>query len=438
MSYVCVRGFIILLFVVLVSGCGSLDKKDLNTVTVWHWMSDRESVFQALANRFENETHIKVKFELYAPSESYAQKVKAAAQTDTLPDIFAVLGEKRDLASFIKSGAVADLTGALNKPEDGGTWKSQFFEKALAVNEFLPDNEYGIKAGIYGVSIDVAAIQMLYNRKLYRKAGLDPDKPPQTWEEFLEHCKTLKENGIPCFVGYFGEIWAIDALASNYAMNLMGEDKYFKTFEGKVPYTDPDWVRVLSLFKELADERILVDGAVTMVSKSAEQTFANERAAYTFNGSWCVHVYKGMNPDLDYGAMLPPRLSKEHPMKVWGGGASSFVVNDQSFRRANAIQFLKWLTKEKQQSTLAAETENLPANKKSLGKLSKVLAEFADDIRYTTHPNVFPVHEDPEVTVALDKGIQSILIGEKTPEQIAQAVQRVKEKVMKKSHQGQP
>ena len=37
------------------------------------------------------------------------------------------------------------------------------------------------------------------------------------------------------------------------------------------------------------------------------QLFANNRALFAFNGSWCVNVYKGMNPDLEYGAMLPPR-----------------------------------------------------------------------------------------------------------------------------------
>ncbi len=45
-----------------------------------------------------------------------------------------------------------------------------------------------------------------------------------------------------------------------------------------------------------------------------------------------------------------------------------------------------------------------------------------------THPNLYPVHEDPSVMEAFDKGIQSILIGEKKPEEIAADVQRVKEK----------
>ena len=426
------KALIISFLIFSAAGCAVGEKKDLDTITVWHWMSDREEAFETLAKRFENETKIKVQFELYAPSEIYSQRVKASAQTNTLPDVYGVLGEKRDFASFIKSGYVADLTQELSAKEGMFAWQDALFQKALSVNEFLPGNEYGVPPGIYGVPIDVTTIQVVYNKRLYKQAGLDPEAPPNTWEEFLAHCQALKSAGIPRFVSGFGEIWMLDALASNFAMNLMGEEKVFQTYEGKIPYTDPDWVKVLALFKQMADEKILVEGAVTMVNKTAEQTFANERAAYAFNGSWCVNVYKGMNPKLEYGAILPPKITNLHPMRIWGGAGSSFVVNNQSYRRANAVRFLKWLTMDAQQAFLATETENLPANKNSLKQISPILAQFADDMDNTVHPNTYPIHEIPTVTEAFDKGIQSVLIGEKTPEEIAQEVQRIKEKEMRK------
>lgn len=422
--------FLILSF----AGCAPANKQDSSVITVWHWMSDRDEAFQELAKKYEDETAVKVKFELFAPSEAYAQRVKASAQTATLPDIYGVLGEKRDFASFIKSGYIADLSQALNEAHEGIVWKETLFKKAVSVNEFLPGNEFGVTPGIYGVPLDVTTIQMVYNKELYEKAGLDPEAPPQTWEEFMGHASILREAGIPRFVGGFGEIWMLDALASNLAMNLMGEEKVFDTYRGKVPYTDPDWVKVLSFFKQMTDEKVFVDGAVTMVNKTAEQTFANERAAYAFNGSWCVNVYKGMNPDLRYAAMLPPSVSNLHPARIWGGAGGSFVVNAASTRRAEAVKFLKWLTGEKQQAFLAEKTENLPSNKASLGKISPVLASFADDMDNTTHPNIYPVHEFPSVTEAFDKGIQSILIGEKKPEEVAQDVQRIKEKESAKAH----
>ncbi len=398
-------------------------------------MSDREETFEELARRYETQTREKVRFELYAPSEAYTQRVKASAQTNTLPDVYGVLGEKRDFASFIKSGYVSDLTPDLSASDpntEGSTWQGTLFAKALAVNEFLPDNEYGVQPGIYGVPIDVMNIQMVYNLALYEQAGLDPAVPPATWEEFMRHCRVLKDKGIPRFVSGFGEIWLIEALASNFAMNIMGEEKFFDTLRGKVPYTDPDWIRVLTLFKEMADEQVLVDGGVTMVNKTAEQTFANERAAYAFNGSWCINVYKGMNPSLRYAAMLPPRVTPANPMRIWGGAGGSFVINAKSSRRERAIRFLRWLTSADAQAYLASQTENLPSNRESLQQISPILAQFSDDMDNTTHPNVYPAHENPVVSEALNKGIQSILIGEKTPEAVARDVQKIKEKESKK------
>ncbi|MBI4432910.1 MAG: extracellular solute-binding protein [Candidatus Omnitrophica bacterium] len=401
-------------------------------MTIWHWMSDRDDAFNELAKRYTEETGVNVKFDLYAPSEIYSQRVKGAIQTNTLPDIFGVLGENQDFASFIQSGYVADLTEALNAPMDGATWKEAFFEKALAVNEFKEGNPHGVKPGIYGLPLDVSTIRMIYNKNLYAKAGLDPNAPPKTWEEFMEHSRILKAKGLPGFVSGFGEIWMLDALASNWAMNLMGPEKVFATYEGKVPYTDRDWIKIFALFKEMADEGVLVDGTVTMVNKAAEQTFANERATYAFNGSWCVNVYKGMNPDLDYAAFLPPLISKARPMKIWGGAGSSFVIHEASPRKEAAIAFLKWLTSDAQQVYLAESTLNLPANKNAVKEISPILSQFAGNMDHVVHPNVYPVHEKPEVREAFDKGIQSILIGEKTPEELAAEVQKVKGKALKR------
>ena len=422
------KNFIIIFLILCFAGCAPAKTDDPNALIVWHWMSDREDAFLELAKQYEQETQTKVHFELFAPSEAYSQRVKASAQTGTLPDIFGVLGEKRDFASFIKSGHIANLSGELDRVEGGAAWKDSLFEKALLVNEFLPQNEFGVEPGVYGIPLDVTTIQMVYNKKLYQKAGLDPEKPPKTWEEFLGHASILKEANIPRFVGGFGEIWMLDALASNFAMNIMGEEKVFDTYRGKIPYTDPDWIRVFTLFKQMTDEQILVDGSVTMVNKIAEQTFANERAAYGFNGSWCVNVYKGMNPDLQYAAMLPPAVSNAHPVRVWGGAGTSFMVNAKSPRKDAAIRFLKWLSAEKQQSYLSEQTNNLPANKDSLKKIPTLLASFVDDMDSATHPNIYPVHELPAVTEAFDKGIQSILIGEKKPEEVAAEVQKTKEK----------
>ena len=235
-------------------------------------------------------------------------------------------------------------------------------------------------------------------------------------------------------VSGWGETWMIDCIASNYAYNIMGEQKIIDTIRGDVSYTDPDWVKVFSLFKEMKDNNIYAQGLVIMVNKYAEQMFANERAAIAFNGSWCVNVYNGMNPDLDYGVFFPPRYASAYPIMIWGGAGVSFMVNEQSAKKNKAIDFLRWFSAKDQQVYLATQTKNLPANRYSLTDLPDMLKQFADDMDRVTDPNNLPVSEFSRVIEARTKGIQSIIIGDKTPEEVALEVQAVKVKEIQKAN----
>ena len=411
-------------------GCAQ-KKEDLNTIIVWHWMTDRQKAFEELAALYEKQTGVKVKIDLYAPSDAYSQRIVASAQSRVLPDIYGVLDKKEIFASFIQSGFVTDLTAEFQK--ENNTWEKMLFPKALDVNRFLEGNIHGVKPGIYGVPLDVTNIQMLYNKKLLRKAGIK--EVPRTFPEFIEAGEALKRVGISGLVSGFGEMWLIECLASNYAFNIMGEEKVMATYRGEVPYTDPDWIKVFGIFKELSEKGVLAEGVVTKPNKYAEQDFALERAAFAFNGSWGVNVYNDMNPGLEYGAMLPPPVNSHLPMRIWGGAGSSLVVNNASPRKDKAIAFLKWLTQKDQQVFLARETRNLPSNREALSSISAILSEFAGVMDFTTHPTIWPYNENPLVTEKFDKGIQSIIIGEKTPEEIAREVREIKERELKKAKQ---
>jgi len=390
-------------------------------------MTDREAAFEELARRYEKATGVKVSFELFAPSDAYSQKVRAAAQGGNLPDIFGILGEKQDLASFIKAGHILELSSFMQA--EGGSWRKSFVPKALALNEFSAGNGYGVNPGIYAVPIDIMTIQMVYNKELFKQLGLDAEQPPRTFEDFLNIGAKLKTAKMQGLVSGWGEVWMVNCLANNYAFNIMGRDKVLATIRGELPYTDTDWIKVLGLFKEMRDSGVLADGVVTMINKNAEQLFANGKAVFAFNGSWGVNVYKGMNPGLDYGVMLPPRASDKYPMSIWGGAGSSFMVNARSGNKEEAVKFLQWLTAKDQQAYLSGATMSLPANQDCLAGVPAALAQFARDVEFSTHPYTWGVSEYPQVTEAMGKGIQSILIGEKTPEVVASEVQKIKERL---------
>jgi len=241
----------------------------------------------------------------------------------------------------------------------------------------------------------------------------------------------LKKAGIQGMVSGWGEIWMIHCFADNFAWNILGKDGILATIRGEIPYTDPRWVQIFDLFKQMKEHGLLAEGVVTMINKEAEQSFANERAAIAFNGSWGVNVYEGMNPELKYAAALPPRVNLSSPMYIWGG-ATSFVVNARSGKIDEVVKFLRWLSSEKQQSFLAKATRNLPSNRNCAAAISPVLAQFSKGMDNVVHPRLLPIEEYPLVTEAFDKGIQSIIIGEATPEQVAAVVQETKVREMER------
>lgn len=419
------------MFVGLLFGCAPEQAaKGKASVTVWHWMTDRKSAFEELAKRYEARTGVKINFELYAPSDAYSQKVRAAAQGQNLPDIYGILGEKHYFASFVKAGLVLDLAPYML--ENGGAWKNSFYANALAVNEFEAGNSYGVPAGVYGAPLDIMTIQMAYNKKLMRQLGLDPAKPPATLREMLAIGPKIKGSGLQGLASGWSELWMIDCFANNLAFNIMGKDKVLATIRGEARYTDPDWIRVFDAFKQLKEAGILEAGMVTMVNKTAEKLFSLDKALFAFNGSWCVNVYRSMNPELEYGVMLPPKVEEASPASVWGGAGSSFMVNALSPSKEEAVKFLRWLTDTDQQAYFAEATNNLPANKNSAKNISPLLGKFAEGMEAATHPNLWGVSEFPVVTEALDKGIQEIIIGEKSPEQVAVEVQKIKERELAK------
>lgn len=412
--------FILMLVLILPAVSCSTKSAPKADVVVWHWMTDRQAAFEKLADQYQKEKGVKVVFETYAPSDVYTNKVHAAAAGKLLPEIYSPLGTRHEVASFINAGFIADLTEEMNKG-----WKDQFYPKPLQQSTFEAGNEWNVKPGIYGVPIDVNAMVIYYNKDLFKQAGLDPENPPQTWDDFIAAGKKLRAANIQPFVCGFGEGWLIGVFASSYEWSLLGKDGIMGTINGKVKYTDPGWIRIFNLFDDMRKNNLYASGIATMLNKDAERTFATGQAAMALNGSWAVNVYYSMNPNLNYGIMMPPKLKdSKYPMLIAGGEGSSFYVNPTSPNKDKAAAFLRWLTDKEQQAFLAQETRNIPSNRDAGADLSPVLKELAKNVDNTADP--LPTMENWQVTNALDIGLQAIIIGEKTPEQIAGEVQNLK------------
>ncbi len=57
---------------------------------------------------------------------------------------------------------------------------------------------------LYGLVHNVSADGLMYNKRMFEEAGLDPDKPPRTWEEFRAYAERLNKPPQQYAYGMFG------------------------------------------------------------------------------------------------------------------------------------------------------------------------------------------------------------------------------------------
>ncbi|TCL58792.1 multiple sugar transport system substrate-binding protein/raffinose/stachyose/melibiose transport system substrate-binding protein [Hydrogenispora ethanolica] len=415
--------FLVALFIA-VSVTAPLALAAPKTLTFWHYMVDRKDLMENFAKEYEKAAGIKVDVQLFPGDQDVERKMEAAIQAGTAPDIYTTNGSGDPVkieakSRWIKAGGMLNLDKYVS-----GAWRSNYIASLLGNISFAKGNPYGVEPGLYGLPLDSVNMQFLYNKELFQKAGLNPEQPPATMTQFLAACKKLRAAGITPFAAGFGT-WLGISLWEVYAWNIMGETGMVAAQNQGKRLTDPNWIKTFQVFTAMRDAGVYADGVATWDNPDAERLFAQEKCAILYDGSWGIGVVKATNPGLvpKIGAMLPPSAGK-HRVYIQGGYGVVLAVNAASPNRENAVKFLEWLTAPAQQARYAKETFNLPASSAVTKqvKLEGAVGQFADDAGRII-PNILKSRGN-EVDTQITRGIQSIILKQKTPKQVVQEVNR--------------
>lgn len=402
--------------------------KPVKTLVFWHYWTDDQTFLEEMAQRYQMETNIKVEFQLFSPvGRDYWSKVQAAAQANRLPDILGMTDDPELLARYVKAGKIVDLTQEMRA--NNHAWEYSFFPRTVNALYFPKYNIYNVPPDrIWGVPLSAMNIQIFYNRDLFQKAGLNPDQPPATWEEFIRAGQSLRKAGIAPLVCGFGDLWLNQTFFRIYAWPILGQDKIRSLYLGELPYSAPECRQVLDCFLELRDQKMFYPGVASLNNKEAEILFSRHKAAMMVNGSWGVNVLKQMNPELHFGVMaFPPPKGAAYPMYAVGGLGRAAVVTSNAKHPKDAIQFLRWLTAQSQQERWARQPNGFPALIKAQDAMHPDLAPFLEKMKDLA-PNLY-LEEREEVLETLSKGMQSLLIGEGDPQSMLEKVRETKAKL---------
>jgi ABC-type glycerol-3-phosphate transport system substrate-binding protein len=154
----------------------------------------------------------------------------------TVEDVFYVY--YTDVQKIIKAKQAADI--------------SEYVGSVKALKDIRPDVQSVFKAGdkTYGLPRNNYNMGLVYNRKLFTQAGLNPDAPPKTWAEVHEAAKKIAALG-PGYTG-FGEYSAGNTGGWHFAASLYARGGSMVSEDGKsATFNSPEGKAVLENLKQM-------------------------------------------------------------------------------------------------------------------------------------------------------------------------------------------
>ncbi|GLX95177.1 sugar ABC transporter substrate-binding protein [Herbidospora sp. NBRC 101105] len=328
------------------AACGSAAQEPSaagpTTITMWTraaTQAQSERLVEAYNKSHTNQVKLTV-----IPTDNYQPRIAAAAGAKQLPDVFAA--DVIFVPNYTSQGLFADISDRV---------AALPFKDALAPSHMRLGTYEGRR---YTLPHTLDLSVWFWNKDLYEKAGLDPEKGPTTLKEFAEQATTVQEKlgadgkvhgtffGGNCGGCYVFTFWPSVWAAGGTVMNAEGTESTVAS----PPMTD-----VFSIY------RSLYDNGVTGPTTKEEQ-----------GPTWTGFFPKGEigvmpMPSTTLGSMPADMRIGVAPIAGPDGGESTFVGGDSVGISATsqnvdaAWEFLAWTVSDEAQVEIMAKNKDVVA-----------------------------------------------------------------------------
>lgn len=380
------------------------------TIEYWQYTFDTKiKLVDELIKEFQaSHPQIEVKH-VHFPYDNYNEKVAASVPAGRGPDVINLYYGW--LPKYVDAGYLQAL------PEDA-------FPAAQVEKDFYPlVSAARIDGKYYALPTAVRTLALMWNKDLFREAGLDPEKPPTTWAEFTDVAKRLTrrdEAGKLVQAGFAwntagqGHNWWREALIRQAGGQPLSDDRK------KVQWTTAAGREAFQFWLDLTTVHKVGEAGFMTDDITA---FKTGKAAMTIDGSFRLGALKKDAPNLNFGTAVLPRHKAQATMgSFWAHGITR---NATGAKQAAAVEFLRFLTSAEVQKRWTPAIGELPAR-------PEVAREFLSDptmkgfVEGLAHAQAtFFVDETADRAAAMEAAEKVYLKGVKPDEALAEAEKKV-------------
>jgi multiple sugar transport system substrate-binding protein len=313
-------------------------------VKISFWVRSADENFVQPLVKAYNATHKNQVALTIVPNDQFVTKFGSAVSGGSAPDVIAI--DLVYMPSFDAAGQMTDITAQAHK--------LPFFNK-LSPSHIRLSTYQG---KLYAVPFSAESSVLLYNKKLFQQASLDPNSPPKTWAEIESDAAKIRALGKNIYGYYFSGacggcniftfmpyIWA----SGGDILNSQGTEATISS--------TPQVKAALSFYHQMWAAGDIPPGARSDDGTNFATAFAAGNIGMAGCGAFCIGQLEQQYPNLDFGAT---------PLPGENGGSASFAGGDVigipqgSAHPAEAWDFITWCLSTNVQINLFARNGSIP------------------------------------------------------------------------------
>jgi len=277
------------------------------------------------------------------PNDDFVTKFGTAVAGGAAPDVVAI--DLIFVPTFAKAGQLSDITAEASALP---------FAKTLSPSHVRLAMSEGKQ---YAVPFSAESSFLLYNKSLFKQAGLDPEAPPKTFAELEASAKKISALGKGIKGFYFSgacggcNIFTLMPYVWASGGDVLSADGTQETLD------NPGLRNTLAMYRRMWEAKLMPSGAKTDNGSNFISPFFTGKIGMVGTGAFAIGLLKRDHPEIDFGVA---------PLPGEKGGASSFAGGDSiaipvtSKHKKEAWEFITWSLTEEVQVEQFAKNGSIP------------------------------------------------------------------------------